>query len=1122
MLVRRFGKILTVSSLFSAFFFGQQEMGSIVGLVSDPTGSAVTGAQVDIKNESTGQSFLAQTDSTGTYRAPQLAPGVYTITVKRSGFATIMRPGIEVRVGDRLRLDIGLEVGNIQEVVTVRSEAPMLQTEDATTGQLVNTERILDLPLNGRDWLQLATLSPGTVMLSNTSATPQQVLLNIGGARVNQNNFLINGMDDTQYVGGGQAVVFPPVDSLQEFRVETNDYTADTGRLAGGVINATIKSGSNAIHGTVYEFLRNRELNARNFFANPAAAKPEFTRNQFGASVGGPFLKDKLFFFLNYEGNRQRQDVINSTNVFSAAQKSGDFSAQLGSQVGVDAQGNPVRAGEIYDPFSLTRLANGTAVRDPFPGNIIPASRINPVSAVLIALVPPPTSSGSPNYFKDLSAPFNQDTFAGRVDWVHSTKDTVEGHIVYADANLSTAPLLGFPADGTNSNSTISDQRLLGLAWTHVFRPTDLNEFRIGYLRNAGLSQPGDANLNLNAQYGIPFGVQGPLVGALAQLSISGFATIGTNLNGPFFQYVNKYEMSDTYTAIRGSHTLQAGFLGMLKLFQNQLNCNYCRGYEVFNGVFSSQVGFSNTGSSVADFLLGTASSAQYANVTNEKDIGHEFDAFVQDRWQAARNLTISAGLRYDYNPPSWEARGQISSLIYGPNYTNPQIVVPKNMSDANYQFMKNVLFPYLPVMQPSNLDLGLVHNTYPNFSPRLGIAYRIGSKMVVRAGYGIFRGFPDVVSGAVLTVNPPSKLIISQTTNNVDPTIILNQSVFGPSPFNRPQVNPNFFSIRNVNMPTELTQMYNLMVQREIARGWVAEVGFMGNRSSRILIVNQINDAVPALPADTSSPQSRRRVSPLLGNLPLLTPEGFSNYNALTLSLEKRFTAGFSVQANYTWSRALGVAPAVTDGINNSSIENPLNLKREYGPLDFDIVNRFVVSYLYELPFGKGRRFLNGVSAAVDALLGGWQVNGITTLQGGFPITPVLNFSLGKTFTNSRPDAVGDPTNSARQPYQWLNPAAFAVPGNAQIAAGDFFGNTGRSSVREPGLVNFDFSLFKSFRIREHKSLQFRAEFFNLTNTPFFGQNIAVDVTYESPTFGRVTTAGDPRVAQVALKFIY
>jgi hypothetical protein len=826
---------------------------------------------------------------------------------------------------------------------------------------------------------------------------------------------------------------------------------------------------------------------------------------------------------LNYEGNRQRQDQVVSRQVFTDAQKAGNFASQLGTQIGVDAMGRPVNAGQIFDPFSVRRLPDGTAIRDPFPGNIIPSSRINPISKSLIDVVPSPNASGSPNFIRNLSAPLNIDTFVGRIDWVRSDKNTLFSHFVYADQHSFTAPILGLPADGGNAqNNLTSNQRQFGLGWTHVFNPTNLNEFRVGYVRNTSLREAVQSNEDMNAKFGIPFPDPGPNVRGLAALTMPGFTQIGTTMHSPFFQFINKYEISDSFTAIRGPHTLKFGFRGSLKLFQNQKNSNFGRGVLDFNGVFTRQPGFNATGSPVADFLTGVANSAQLGSVTNEKDIGHDIEWYVQDRWRVNSKLTVTLGLRYEYNPPSWEARDMISSVVFDRGFVNPQVVVPEGQNEAAFTQMRDVLFPFIPVRRATELDRGMVKNTYLNFAPRLGIAYQINSKTVLRTGYGIFFGFPDVVSGSVLTVNPPSKILIGDSSNTVDPTLLIDRSVFGTTPFNRALTNPNFFSVRAADFPPEFTQMYNLSVQHEFRPDWLVEIGYLGNRSTRVAVNTQINDAYPALPADNSAPQSRRRISTVLGNLPYLAPQGSTNFNAFTLSLEKRFSQGLSLTANYTWSRALGNAVPVTNAINTTPVQDPFNLRREYGPLEFDVINRFTAGYVYELPFGRGKAFLAQAPAVVDYLLGGWQINGITTLQGGFPLTPALGFSLGKTLTNSRPNIIGDPTQTSRQPHDWLNPAAFAIPSNAEIAAGNFYGNAGRGSVRSPGFVNFDFSVGKNFRFTETVRLQFRTEFFNIMNTPNFALQNSVGLVFGTPTFGKVTTAGDPRVVQFGLKLVF
>jgi hypothetical protein len=1109
--------------LYTLPLSGQQETASITGQITDPSGAVIPGARVTIKNQASGASFVSVSDSDGFYRAPQLRPAVYTISATASGFSTIVREGVEARVNDRLRVDLALQVGSVSESVMVTGAPPLLQTEDATVGQVVDNQKIVELPLNGRSWLQLALLSPGAVTYGTyDSYNPQSQVMNLGGNRTNQTDFLIDGADNTSFVITGGAQAHPPVDSLQEFKVQTNNYAPDTGRLGGSVVNATIKSGTNSFHGSAYEFLRNRELNARNYFASPTASNPQFTRNQFGASAGGPFVRNKVFFFVNYEGNRNRQDSVLSRQVFTEAQKNGDFSSQLGAQIGTDGLGRPVRAGQIFDPDSLQTLPNGSLIRNPFPNNAISPDRISPVSRRLLSLVPGPNSPGVPNFVRTVGSSRNIDTYLGKFDWVRSDKDTVSGRLIWGELTQRTAPAFGFPADGVRDGGTGGtlqpNQRAAQATWTHVFRPTDLNEFRLAYLRSTALTLNLTPDQNLNSEYGVlAFPDPGPPAGGLAGLSISGFTAIGSGGTGsqPFV----KYELSDSYTAIRTAHTLKFGFRVGEKIFYNQLVCTNCRGSLSFSGVYTNQPGFGGSGNPVADFLLGIGSSGQWRNRASCYEASRDIQAYAQDRWRVSSKLTVTAGVQYAYNPAAHEIKGMTSNVLFDLATKKVEIVVPARQSDAVFSAMQNVLFPFMTVRRAPELSAGLVRNSYLNFAPRLGLAWQWNRKTVVRSGYGIFYGFPDVVS-TTLGLNVPTRVWLNLAANNVNPTLILDRPLVPANPLSRTLVFPTL-TARDPNLRPDLVQMYNLSVQRELAGHLLLEVGFMGSRSSGVLVTVPINNAAPALPNDTSSPQSRRRVTDLLGPINYTSPQGFANYNAMIVSLEKRFSQGLSALASFTWSRALGAAPFIQEGINSVAIQDPLNLAREYGPLEFDIVRRFVASYLYELPFGRGKHFLN-TSRALDLVVGGWQVNGITTFQGGFPLTPTLSYSLGKTDTVSRPNLIGDPTKTSRQPHQWITAAAFAIPTNAEIAAGNFYGNQGVGVVRSPGMVNFDFSLFKSFELRERMRLQFRSEFFNATNTPYFGRPGAVGLTLGTSTFGRITVAGDPRVVQFGLKLLF
>ncbi|MBM3739451.1 MAG: hypothetical protein FJW39_27090 [Acidobacteria bacterium] len=620
-------------------------------------------------------------------------------------------------------------------------------------------------------------------------------------------------------------------------------------------------------------------------------------------------------------------------------------------------------------------------------------------------------------------------------------------------------------------------------------------------------------------KYGIrAFPDAGPPAGGLAVLSVAGFTPIGSGFttSQPFV----KYELSDSYTAIRGSHTFKFGFRVGEKRFYNQLVCTNCRGTLSFSGVYTNQPGFGASGNAVADFLLGIGTSGQFRNRANAYDFSTDYLGYAQDMWRVNSKLTVTLGVLWAYNPANYERYGNASNVLFDFKTRDVSIVVPKRQSDRAFNAMKNVLFPSTPVRRGAEFSDNLLRNSYANFAPRFGIAYQLNKSTVIRSGYGVFHGFPDVVN-FVPSLNPPSRVQYNLISNNITPTLFVSTPLVPNSPLAQAPVAP-VMTVRDPNVRPEFTQMYNVTLQRQLPGNLVFEAGYMGNRASRILIVNPVNDAFPALPNDTSAPQTRRCITTQLGAMFYLTPSGYSNYNAMVISLDKRFSQGFSVLGSYTWSRALGVAPPITQGVNGYSIQDPTNLAREYGPLEFDIVRRFVGSYLYELPFGRGRRFLGGAPRAVDLLAGGWQVNGITTLQAGLPLTPSLAFSLGRSDTVSRPNLIGDPTKTTRRPHDWLSASAFAIPGNAEIAAGNFFGNQGVNVVRAPGLVNFDFSLFKSVPVREGMTMQFRAEVFNAMNTPFFGMPGSVGLTIGTPAFGRVTSAGDPRLIQFALKFLF
>jgi hypothetical protein len=738
-MVKKIFTLGVLALLCAALLLAQQDTGAMTGTIVDSSGAAVPGAEVTVKNQNTAATFTAVTDGSGLWRAPQLTPGVYDLSVAAKGFSTLVRKDVEVRVADRIRVDLALQVGALTETVTITDTTPLVQVENASLGQVLDNKTIVELPLNGRNWLQLASLTPATVSGANGP-------VNIGGLQSNQQQYILDGADNTNLISAG-AAFSPSVDALQEFKVQTNNFTAETPGFSGAVLNATVKSGSNSFHGNAYEFVRNNRMNARNFFALPTAAKPQYNRNQFGASIGGPFLKSKLFFFLNYDATRQRQANTTTTTVFTEAQKRGDFSPTLGARIGTDALGNSVNAGQIFDPSTLQILSNGTAVRSPFPGNVIPTDRIKQASRTLINLVPGPMlPTASNNFVRSISAPVDSDNFLGRVDWTHSAKDTVFGHLGYTDRWSNTDCLFSLPICGGSGNGSVADNRnrQATIGWTHIFGPTTINQFNTGYTRTVNATDLLGANTNYNGQYGIPLPFQGPHTGGLAYLGITGYTGLGAAASGgPYFQFVNKFELTDNLTVIRGAHSLKFGVSGRLKLFHNQYSMNYGHGAMTFSGAYTRQPGFAASGSSIADFLLGVASDANQGNIVHEKDIWKDIEWYAQDTWTVSPKLTVSAGVRYFFNPPSWEARDEVASVLTGLGYRNAQIIVPQGMPEATFNRMKNTLFSFMSVRRAPELTRSLVNSTKGDFAPRLGIAYQLSPKTVVRSGLRHLLWFP-------------------------------------------------------------------------------------------------------------------------------------------------------------------------------------------------------------------------------------------------------------------------------------------------------------------------------------------------------------------------------------------
>jgi hypothetical protein len=1087
--LRSIAPLLLLSAL-APFAVAQLPTAQITGLITDETGAMVAGAEIQVQNVATGLHWQTTSNEAGNYVFSVLPPGNYRITVRKTGFDTTTRGGIELVVSQIARLDFALKVGSTQEVIEVTATAPLLENSTASLGQLIDTRGVAELPLNGRNYLQLAKLSAGVLepKPGDRNAAGGSFIAN--GVRAQLNNFLLDGVDNNSKVVDQQnsspVVIQPSVDAVQEFKVETNNYSAEYGYSAGAVVNATIKGGTNALHGGAFEFLRNDFFDARNYFSNPATPKPVLRRNQFGGTVGGPVIKNKAFFFGSYERTKENDGLTYVSTVPTAAMRSGDFS------------GMP----QLFDPNTTLALGNGVYSRTPFAGNRIPLARIDPAAAKILTLLPPPTSSAAFNNYV-VSPVENLDT--NRFDFKHdlqiSPKDNLfarYSHFTYGYEYPGPfpAPLVGSTTFQNSIKSSLGNGA--GFGETHVFSPALINEFRAGYNRIEDTLTPFVKDY-IDPQYGLGGIPAQPGVGGLPLMSISGFASLGEATFLPNSKISEALTLEDHATKILGKHTLKFG--GSYRHVRSYFSISSAaRGNYSFNGGFSQDPqNRSKTGSGFADFLLGIPSGGTISNFVAGDILYGYTGAFIQDDWKVTSKLTVNSGLRYEI-------------------WTQP---VERNDHQANL-FLADLKLAYadnkVPAGIPSSLvenvpdDVGsrsLLKNSYTNFAPRLGFAYQATPSFVVRGGAGVFYAdSPFIGASGRLPGNPPFAISNTYSTDNITPILSLSTGF----PANAlTSVNPATASMNAFSPDLRNGTVYHWSMGIEKQLGsYVFDANYVGTRGVGMPLGYNVNQAY----AGPGSVASRR---PFQGfsNITTQTPLGFSRYNALELRAERRFSNGFSMLASYTYSKSLDNGGEQL--IGDLMLRNVLDVNQEYGLSTGDMRQRFVSSALYNLPFGHGKRF-DLHNPVLDAVAGNWQVNAIITLRSGQPFTPQLGVSSANT-GDARPNRLADGNlpSDQRSIQNWFDKTAFASAPQYQ------YGNAGRDILTGPGAANVDFSAFKRFPIKkltETSELQFRAEFFNFFNHPQFSlPNARVDIPQGGTITGLSTAM---RQMQFGLKFLF
>jgi carboxypeptidase family protein/TonB-dependent receptor-like protein len=1153
--------ILATVVALCATVCAQKDTGSIVGTINDPSGAVVSGAKVTVTDLDRGNTFETTSNASGEYVASPLRIGRYTVKVEHSGFKKAVSSVVTLDVQQRVAVNIKLELGSIAQTVEVTTVAPLLETQTSELGQVVDNKRVVNLPLNGRNFAQLALLTAGTAPSEPGARDEGGYGFSANGARSLQNNFLLDGIDNNSnlpdLLNETNYVIQPSVEALEEFKVQTNAYSAEFGRGNGAIINATIKSGTNQLHGSIYEFLRNEKFDAKNFFDSATQPIAPYKQNQFGFTLGGPIViphlydgRKRSFFFVDYEGLRIRQAQTLTSTVPTDDQRNGNFLAQLDPTTQIfftdpntnitsptlDCSGNPTFAGEIFDTRQTgvsNNPGNPTGLCGvPFANNTITTP--DPLAVAITKLYPRANVNG--NGFNFLSNPVRQESrnnFDVRIDQKYTDNDYGFFRFSYEDQpSVIPGPFDSTGGDGGGFFGGVEDNayRSFATSWTHLFRPELVNEFRLGY--NRINSQRRQINFNksseqlLNFPGGFPGIPVAPDNGGLPQLTFNDVSQIGSPTFLPSHEIQNSYSILDNLTWVKGKHSFKLG--GEVRfeeftIFQPAAP----RGTLDFGPIFTDNPGQTGTGGSgFASFLTGLSDGGSINNLHNIDYHRPVYAVYVQDDWKITPKLTMNLGLRYEIFTVVKERFNQQGTF----DLATDSLIVPKGL---NVQ-----LTPTLATIIPlrATASPGLISPDLNNFAPRIGLAYQVTNKMVVRAGYGIFYGGSEAgpYSNPSMGFNPPFFTIqnfnnpcgaaaasAAQDCSLASAGIPTLASGFPASALTDPNT-PLLFSL-DPHLVTPYMQQWHLSTQYELPGNTVFEATYAGSRGLKQYIYLNGNQALPS--TDPNAPLADRRPFPAIdGFIGWFRSAGQSNYNSLQLRAEKRFSHGLSFLASYTWAHALDIASNADLGAQNGGdfrfYQQP-NL--EYGNSDFDVRHRVVFSYIYELPFGHGKKFLGGVNGPLDYIVGGWQIGGITSFSKGNWFTIVDgNSTPSNSDGQQRPDLVGNVHGAPCVPGTYFNTCAFGDPPLGS------FGNVGRNTVQGPGYQIWDFSIFKNFRLSERARLEFRSEFFNVFNHPNLQfaksgpQNSINTTTFGTPEFGFLTAARDPRQIQFALKLSF
>jgi Carboxypeptidase regulatory-like domain len=1107
-------RFLAGALLCAAAALGQAGRAELFGVVRDPSGLPVKGATVRLTDEQTGARASAVTSDSGDYHFFALLPGTYALTASHPGFASLRRSGIDVQVAGRISLDLELKVGEASQYVEVLAAAPLMQTTTGAESFVVDERKLSALPLDGRNFVPLIALAPGVALPPGSTSSPS-LLPRINGSRPRTSEYIYDGISVLQ-PEPGQVAYYPVLDAAAEFRVQINSYSAEYGRSNGGIIQVSTKPGTNDFHGTLFEYLRNEVLNARNYFA-PAGARPPFNRNQYGLVFGGPIQKNRTFFLVDWQGTRLRIGNTRISTVPASAQRAGVYSAPE------------------YDPATTRKNSSGAWVRDPFPNNTIPAIRFDAAATALLSRYPLPNvfsggkEAAANNYRRTAIDTTGQDQFDTRLDRYFGERHRIFAKYTYLRDD--SAPGTPLPDGSGNITSGVIGDTLtradsIAAEYDYTVSPASVNQVRFGFSRR-GFSRASLLTAQTaSASTGIPNLPATAFATAFPIFQIGGYQQLGPSesANSQFTTSVTQF--IDTYSIVKGRHSLKLGTDIRLERL-DVLQPPDPTGLFTFNTVFTSGLSkagapVANTGNSLASFLLGQVSAfnidVQQMLIKPRAKIA-EF--FLQDDWRATSRLSLGLGLRYTLNFPSTEANDH--GAVF-------------NLATQQLDFLGKNGFP----RSARKLD-------WNDFGPRASLAFRVTDTFAVRSGYGlVWIEQAGITTPFTVPYFPFIQSVGQRSLDNIHPAFILSQGptvqIVPPGPASG--LGQGVFGVYR-QTGSGYAQQWNFTLQKTFGDHWSSELGYLGSKLTRLGVPDTNLNQLPAAALALGSQLTKQVPNPFYGQIPasssiggptiaqqqLLRPYpkfttvslfrnniGNSTYHALQAHIEKRFSAGLTLTAAYTFSKLIDDASSVFDAsiltgpIANFPVADSYNRRLEKDVSNGDVPHVFSSGFVYELPFGKGRPA--HISGWRNTLAGGWEIAGVIRIQSGLPlaITQVTNFNAFAGYGTQRPNRVGDPVldSSQRSASRWFNTAAFAIAPQFTI------GNSSRNPVRGPGYQSADMMAGKTFAMTERANVEFRAEVFNVSNTSPLGQPNGVA---GSPAFGTITTAFDPRVFEFALK---